>query len=98
MTYEITDEAYNEIFEKVTDHFYRKYAKEWVDTLGESGNYLYHTVNKRIDVVLDSMTCEESFTQKVADAVWAMIEKEVDSDYEDYYLNAEDDEDEEEEG
>ena len=55
---------------------------------------MLHTVEKRIDEVLEEKFGED-FEQKIADAVWAMIEKEVDGDYEEYYLNAEDEEDEE---
>ena len=91
----ITDETYKVIFNNVMNNFYRKYDREWVDTLYDAGNYLLHTVEKRIDEVLEEKFGKD-FEQKVADAVWAMIEKEVDGDYEEYYLNAEDEEEDEE--
>ena len=90
----LSEDTYDAILDAVLSHFYRKYDREWVDTLGDAGNYLYHTVEKRIDEVVENLLSND-IVEKVSSAVWAMIEKEVDSDYDEYYLNAQEEDDEE---
>ena len=45
----------NKIFEVVLSYIYKKYGRDWVNSLEDADDFFYHTVRKKIAEVLESI-------------------------------------------